>query len=159
MEEGFVGKFTVDDERLRVGEGSPSGGVHSGARVIALEGAADVLQEQFAGVHVAKVVVVDVVVVVVAGGVARAVGQLFEQRPVQEPSSLTPPNGEISMEFIQGGRVERLPSDAQEEGGASVHDVTGQSHVGMLQFVDRERGQHRQSHIGFICNKKMLDLD
>ena len=91
MEEGFVGKFTVDDERLRVGEGSPSGGVHSGARVIALEGAADVLQEQFAGVHVAKVVVVDVVVVVVAGGVARAVGQLFEQRPVQEPSSLTPP--------------------------------------------------------------------
>ena len=35
---------TVDDQRLRVGEGTPSGGVHSRAGVVALEGSTDVFQ-------------------------------------------------------------------------------------------------------------------
>ena len=72
---------TVDDELFGVGGGSPPGGVEPFAGIVALEGAADVLEQQFARVDVAQILFVSVI-----RAVFRTVGQLLQQFPVQVPS-------------------------------------------------------------------------
>ena len=68
---------TIDDDGLIRGDWTPASVVSALARVVAVEGAADGLEQQLARIDVAELL---------GRGVARAVGQLLEQVAVQVPA-------------------------------------------------------------------------